>query len=245
MAGLIITIVNIFGGMYVGMIEHGMPIARCLEVFTKLTIGDGLAAAIPSVPDLARAGMLVMRSNAKSNMGEELLSQLTSRPIALVLASGFLAFLSLTGLPPIPMLLLAAGCGGTAYLLTNKRAAVAAAAVTQARAEAKKPDKVESLLAIDPMELEIGYGLIRLVLDKKQNGDLLDRITNIRRQTATELGIIVPPVNGVRDHLRLEPNQYVIKLKGVEVARGDCMPGYFLAIDNGMVSSPVMGIDTK
>jgi flagellar biosynthesis protein FlhA len=160
-----------------------------------------------------------------------------------VLASGFLAFMAFTGMPAIPMLMLASLCGGTALMLTNKKKVVAAAAATQARTEAKKPEKVESLLAVDPMELEIGYGLIRLV-DKKQNGDLLDRITNIRRQTASELGILVPPIR-VRDHLRLEPNHYVIKLKGVEVARGECLPGYLLAIDNGMVSSPVMGIETK
>ena len=130
-----------------------------------------------------------------------------------------------------------------AFVLTRSRAAVAVAAATHAKSEAKKPDKVESLLAVDPMELEVGYGLIRLV-DRKQNGDLLDRITNIRRQIASELGIIVPPIR-VRDHLKLEPNQYVIKLKGVEVARGECMPGYLLAIDNGMVSVPIVGIETK
>ncbi len=242
-AGLIITIVNVLGGIYVGMVEHGMPIMECLRVFTKLTIGDGLVAAIPSFLISLGAGMLVTRSNAKSNLGEDLLGQLTSKPVALVVAAVFMSFLSITGLPALPMLLLAGGCGGLAYALRNKRLAVAAAAATQARAEAKKPEKVESLLTVDPMELEIGYGLIRLV-DKKQNGDLLDRITNIRRQTATELGIIVPPIR-VRDHLRLEPNQYLIKLKGVEVARGECMPGYLLAIDNGMVSSPIVGIDTR
>ncbi len=242
-AGLIITIVNIIGGIYVGMVELGMPIMDCLRVFTKLTIGDGLTAAIPAFLVSVGAGMLVTRSNARSNLGEDLLSQLTSKPIALVLAAVFLGFLSFTGLPTMPMLLLAGGCGGLAYALNNRRTAVATAAATQARAEAKKPEKVESLLAVDPMELEVGYGLIRLV-DRKQNGDLLDRITNIRRQTATELGIVVPPIR-VRDHLKLEPNQYVIKLKGVEVARGECMPGYLLAIDNGTVSTPIPGIETK
>ncbi|GMU20971.1 MAG: flagellar biosynthesis protein FlhA [Phycisphaerae bacterium] len=242
-AGLVITIINVLGGIYVGMVDHGMPIMECLQVFTKLTIGDGLVAAIPAFILSVAAGMLVTRSNAKANFGEEILTQLTARPIALVLAAVFLGFLALTPLPKLPLLSLAAGCGGIAFAVTKTRSGVAAAAAVQAKADAgKKPEKVESLLAVDPMELEVGYGLIRLV-DRKQGGDLLDRITNIRKQIATELGLIVPPIR-VRDHLKLEPNQYAIKVKGVDVARGECMPGYLLAIDNGMVSSPIVGIET-
>jgi flagellar biosynthesis protein FlhA len=241
-AGLVITLVNVAGGIYVGMIEHGMAIKECLRVFTKLTIGDGLVAAIPAFLVSVAAGMLVTRSNARSNLGEELLSQLTARPVALGVAAVFLGMLSLTPLPKLPLLLLGGGCAGMAVMLTSRRAAAAAVAVTQARADARKPEKVESLLAVDPMELEVGYGLIRLV-DRKQGGDLLDRITNLRRQIAGELGIVVPPIR-VRDHLRLEPTQYVIKLKGVEVARGDLLPGHLLAIDNGSVTSPVPGVET-
>lgn len=242
-AGLVITIINVLGGIYVGMVEHSMPIMECLRVFTKLSIGDGLVAAIPAFILSVAAGMLVTRSNAKSNFGEEILQQMTSRPIALVLAAVFLGFLALTPLPKLPLLLLATGCGGIAFAVTKTRAGAVAAAAVAAKVEAaKKPEKVETLLAVDPMELEVGYGLIRLV-DRKQGGDLLDRITNIRKQVATELGIIVPPIR-VRDHLKLEPNRYVIKLKGVEVAHGELMPGYLLAIDNGLVSSPVPGIDT-
>jgi len=224
-------------------IENGMPIMDCLRVFTKLTIGDGLVAAIPAFIVSIAAGMLVTRSSARSNLGEDLLAQLTAKPIALALAAVFLGFLSLTPLPKMPLLLLAAGCGGTAFFLSNTRAAASVEAAAKARQEARKPERVESLLAVDPMELEVGYGLIRLV-DRKQGGDLLDRITNIRRQTATELGIVVPPIR-VRDHLRLEPNQYVIKLRGVEVARAESMPGHLLAIDNGMVSEPVSGMETR
>jgi flagellar biosynthesis protein FlhA len=241
-AGLIITFINVLGGIYVGMVEHKMEFMQCLQVFTKLTIGDGLVAAIPAFILSIGAGLLVTRSNSKMNLGEDLLGQLTSRPIALVLAAVFLAFLSFTPLPKVPLLLLSASCGSIAYLMTKQRAAVAVAAATQAKAEAKKPDRVETLLAIDPMELEVGYGLIRMV-DRKQGGDLLDRITNIRKQIATDLGIIVPPIR-VRDHLKLEPNRYAIKLKGVEVAHGECMPGFLLAIDNGMVSNRISGMDT-
>ncbi len=241
-AGLIITIVNIIGGIYVGMVEHDMSVLECLAVFTRLTIGDGLVAAIPAFIISVAAGMLVTRTNSKSNIGEDLLTQLTAKPVALALAAVFLGMLSLTPLPRLPLLLLAAGCGGVAFLLNNTRTATAAAAALKARAEAKKPERVENLLAVDPMELEVGYGLIRLV-DRKQGGDLLDRITNIRKQIASELGIIVPPIR-VRDHLKLEPNQYVIKLRGVQVARGECMPGYLLAIDNGMVGGAIPGIET-
>ncbi|MGB4259808.1 MAG: flagellar biosynthesis protein FlhA, partial [Phycisphaerae bacterium] len=245
-AGLIITFINVLGGIYVGMVEHGMSIMECLATFTKLTIGDGLVAAIPAFLLSVAAGMLVTRSNAKSNFGEEILTQMTSRPVALVLAAVFLGFLSLTPLPKLPLLLLAAGCGGIAFAITKTRSAAAATATAAAQAKAaqaaKPAEKVENLLSVDPMELEVGYGLIRLV-DRKQGGDLLDRITNIRKQVASELGIIVPPIR-VRDHLRLEPNQYVIKLKGVEVAQGECLPGYLLAIDNGLVSTPIMGIET-
>ncbi len=241
-AGLIITVVNILGGIYVGMVEHGMDIMECLTVFTKLTIGDGLVAAIPAFITSVAAGLLVTRSSSKVHLGEDIVAQLTAKPVALVLAAVFLGFLALTPLPKLPLLLLAAGCGGMAFFLSSSRTMAAAEAAGKARAEARKPEPVESLLAVDPMELEVGYGLIRLV-DRKQGGDLLDRITNIRRQVATDLGIVVPPIR-VRDHLRLEPNQYVIKLRGVEVARGECMPGYFLAINNGMVNAPVHGIET-
>ncbi len=242
-AGLIITFVNILGGIYVGMVEEGMALMECLEVFTKLSIGDGLVAAIPAFITSVAAGMLVTRSSGKGSMGEDLLAQVTSRPIALILAAIFLGMLAMTpGMPKFPLFLLLIGCSGIAYFLINREQVEVAAAKTKAKSEAKQPDRVESLLSVDAMGLEIGYGLIKLV-DRKQGGDLLDRITNIRRQVATDLGILVPPIR-VRDHLKLNPNEYVINLKGVEVARGECMPGYLLAIDNGTVSAPIVGTET-
>jgi flagellar biosynthesis protein FlhA len=241
-AGLIITFINILGGIYVGMVDHKMDLLQCLDVFTKLTIGDGLVAAIPAFIISIGAGLLVTRSNSRVNLGEDLLGQLTARPIALALTAAFLVLLSLTPLPKLPLLVLAAGCGGMAYILRTQRTAAAVTAASQAKAEAKKTDRVETLLAVDPMELEVGYGLIRLV-DRKQGGDLLDRINNIRKQIATDLGVIVPPIR-VRDHLKLEPNRYTIKLKGVEIANGECMPGYLLAIDNGTVTDRISGLET-
>ncbi|UCD30754.1 MAG: flagellar biosynthesis protein FlhA [Planctomycetota bacterium] len=240
-AALVITVVNILGGLCVGMIQHNMGLGQCLEVFARLTIGDGLVAAIPAFIIAVGAGMLVTRSSAKSNLGEELLHQLTARPVVLVLAAVFLGFLSLTPLPKVPLLLLAAGCGGLAFFLNSSRN-LAAAVAEKTKADAKNNRQVESLLSVDAMELEIGFGLIKL-LDRQRGGNLLDKISNMRRQIAAELGIVVPPIR-VRDHLKLEPSQYLIKLRGVEVARGECMPDHLLAIDNGNVDSPMTGIET-
>lgn len=242
-AGIIITFVNILGGMYVGMVEHGVSVMQCLDVYTKLTIGDGLVTQIPSFLVSIAAGMIVTRSTARTNMGEELLGQLTSRPVAFGLSAGFLGLLALTPLPRTPIVALALGCSGMAFLLGRSGKRTAAAAEAKAKVETKKPERVEDNLSLDPVELEVGYGLIKLV-DRKQNGDLLDRITNIRKQIATELGLVVPPIR-IRDNVQLEPNHYVIKLRGVDIARGELLPGYLLAIDSGVVAEPVHGIDTR
>ncbi|MFQ6048863.1 MAG: FHIPEP family type III secretion protein, partial [Phycisphaerae bacterium] len=202
-AGVIITLVNILGGMYVGMVEKDMPLMQSLETFTKLTIGDGLVAQIPAFVISVAAGMLVTRSTAKTNLGEELLGQVTSKPTALAVAAGFLGLLALTPLPIGPLAALGLGCGGLAWLVRRTRLSRAKAQVAEARAaEARKSEPVESYLSVDPMELEVGYGLIKLV-DRKQGGDLLDRISMIRRQIAIDLGIVVPPIR-IRDNMRLE-----------------------------------------
>ncbi len=243
-AGIVITIVNIFGGIYVGMVEKNLPLMDCLGIFTQLTIGDGLVTQIPAFLVSIGAGMLVTRSTAKTNMGEELLGQLSSRPIAMVLAGGFLCVLLLTPLPKSPLLIMATSVGGLGYMLygkTKKKVRAEEAAATAVRP--KEPEKIESLLGVDALELEVGYGLIKLV-DKKQGGDLLDRIQNIRRQIATDMGIIVPPIR-IRDNVGLEPTQYALKLRGAHIAKGELMPGYLLAIDSGAVSEPVHGIETQ
>ncbi|MBX3394076.1 MAG: flagellar biosynthesis protein FlhA [Phycisphaerae bacterium] len=245
-AGVVITLVNIIGGIYVGMVEKNLPLMDCLSVFTRLTIGDGLVTQIPAFLVSVGAGMLVTRSTAKSNMGEELMGQLSSRPVALILSAAFLLVLTATPLPKMPLLLIASGVGGLGYMLYGrgrKLARADAAAATAAAAKPKEPEKIESLLSVDALELEVGYGLIRLV-DKKQGGDLLDRIQNIRRQIATDMGMIVPPIR-IRDNVALEPNQYALKLRGAHIARGELMPGYLLAIDSGAVSEPVHGIETR
>jgi flagellar biosynthesis protein FlhA len=241
-AGVVITLVNILGGIYVGMVEKDMPIMKCLEVFTKLTIGDGLAAQIPAFLVSIAAGMIITRSTAKLSMGEELLAQITSRPTAMLLAASFLAILMLTPLPKAPLLGMAIGIGGLGYLLSGKAAKASKAAQAKA-AKPKEPEKIESFLNMDALELEVGYGLIKLV-DKKQGGDLLDRISNIRRQVAMDLGLIVPPIR-IRDNVQLAPHAYAVKLRGAVIAKADLMPGHLLAINSGAVSEPVHGIDTQ
>lgn len=242
-AGIIIAFVNILGGLYVGMVEKDLPLMQCLSVFTRLTIGDGLVSQIPAFLVSIAAGMIVTRSNARQSMGEELIGQLTSRPVAMMLACGFLVILMFTPLPKTPLTMMAVGIGGLAYVLIGTKKHEVAEAGRAKAAAPKAPEKIENALTVDTLELDVGYGLVKLV-DKKQGGDLLDRISNIRRQMATELGIIVPPIR-IRDNVQLEPNKYCVKLRGAPIATGELLPGHYLAIDSGAVSEPVHGIDTR
>ncbi|MCH7703699.1 MAG: flagellar biosynthesis protein FlhA [Planctomycetes bacterium] len=240
-AGIIITLINIVGGVYVGIVEKGMAIGATLRTYTILTIGDGLVSQIPAFIVSIAAAMIVTRSAAKKNLGEELLEQLTSQPIALALTGGFLVALALTPLPKPPLVLLAASCVGVAFLL-KRREVVAVAQVEAAKSRQTAPERIEKHLAPDPMELEVGYGLIRLV-DRKQGGDLLDRITNLRKQMAQDLGIIVPPIR-IRDDMQLQPNELRVKLRGGEIGKAEVLPGHLLAIDAGTVSEPMNGLET-
>jgi flagellar biosynthesis protein FlhA len=240
-AGIIITLINILGGIYVGLVELGLPLSETLRRFTILTIGDGLVSQIPAFIVSVAAAMIVTRSAEKKSLGEELVGQLTSQPIALVLTAAFLLVLGLTPLPKPPLVLLFVSCLTMAHLLTkHQRAMVAQAAAAKARPAAS--ERVETHLSPDPMELDVGYGLIRLV-DRKQGGDLLDRVTNLRRQVAQELGIVVPPIR-IRDDIQLQPNQFRVKLKGLAIGEAEVMPGHLLAIDSGAVSERISGIET-
>jgi flagellar biosynthesis protein FlhA len=240
-AGIIITLINILGGIYVGLVQFDLPIDETLRRFTILTIGDGLVSQIPAFIVSVSAAMIVTRSAAKKNLGEELAGQLMSQPIALTLTGGFLLVLALTPLPKPPLLTLAASILVMSYLL-NKRERVAYAQAAAAKAKPAGPERVEKHLAPDPMELDVGYGLIRLV-DRKQGGDLLDRIANLRRQVAQELGIVVPPIR-IRDDIQLQPNQFRVNIKGLEYGKGEVMPGHLLAIDAGTVSEGINGLET-
>ena len=240
-AGIVITFINILGGIYVGMVQFDLPLTETLRRFTILTIGDGLVSQIPAFIVSVAAAMIVTRSASRKNLGEELIGQLTSQPIALAMTAAFLVVLGLTPLPKPPIAVLAASTIGIAYIL-SRRDQLALADAAAAKSKAAAPDRIEKHLMPDPMELNVGFGLIRLV-DRKQSGDLLDRITNMRRQVAQEIGIIVPPIR-IRDDIRLKANEFQVKLKGLEIGRGELMPGYLLAIDPGTVSERITGVET-
>ncbi len=244
-AGIIITLVNIVGGFAVGVFEKGWTMRESLSVFTKLTIGDGLVSQMPAFVISVAAGLIVTRSSSRQDLSTELTTQLTGRANALWITAGFLGLMSLTGLPAVPMLLLASGIGTTAWFAgsNTKKKAVATAREAAKKTQAAAPQPIEQALSIDTLELEVGYALVRLV-DANQGGDLLDRISMIRRQIAGEMGLVMPPVR-IRDNMQLQPNEYHIKFRGNSVASGAIYPGQFLAMDSGLVSSPLQGLRTR
>ena len=240
-AGIIVTVINILGGIYMGMVERGWDVVPCLKLYTRLTIGDGLVSQLPAFVTSLAAGLIVTRSSNKKNLGDEMLGQVFAKPRALFVASAFLLVMLVTGLPKVPLLILSACTGGLAYVLgqNEQKVSKAAAAREREKVAKKEPEKVEKLLELDTMELEVGYGLIRLV-DTAKGGDLLERISLIRRQVAIDIGMIVPPVR-IRDNMQLGANDYIIKIKGQAVARGVTYPEQFLAMDNGATSGPIPG----
>ncbi len=242
-AGLVITFINIAGGIYIGMVEQGMTIMDTLRVFTTLTIGDGLVSQIPAFIISIAAALIVTRSASKKNLGDEMAGQLTQQPVALVLTAIFLFVLMLTPLPWMPLLGLAAPTLAIATIVSQRRKKNEQKQAEATKVKAKPAEKPEKLILPDAMEIGVGYGLIRLV-DRKQGGYLLDRITNMRRQIAQELGIIVPAVR-IRDNIQLQPNQYEIRIRGSKIAEGEVLPGHLLAIDAGAVIDRVHGIDAE
>lgn len=240
-AGLVITFINVLGGLYVGMVEHGWDIFPTLKLYTQLTIGDGLVSQVPAFIVSLGAGLIVTRTSSRKDLGDEMLGQVFANPKALIVAASFLALMSTTGLPKIPMLILGGGCASLAYMLTRgqKNAAQAVADAERERVLKKEPEKVEKLLDLDAMELEVGYGLVRMV-DAAKGGDLLDRISLIRRQVAMDMGVIVPPIR-IRDNMQLGANDYVVKIRGQSVGRGVTYPEQFLAMDSGATSGPIPG----
>jgi flagellar biosynthesis protein FlhA len=238
-AAIVITFVNILGGLYVGMFEKGMDIMQCLQVYTKLTIGDGLVSQIPAFIISLGAGLIVTRTSSKNDLGNEMIAQLFAKPKALVIAALFLGLMSVAGLPKFPVLTIGGCCAGVAFMLNRGEQKAVAVAAKQKVAEAtkKEPEKVEKLLDVDTMELEVGYGLVKLV-DASKGGDLLDRINLIRRQIAIDLGIIVPPVR-IRDNVQLSANDYIVKIRGQAIGKGVTYPEQFIAMDNGAASGPI------
>jgi flagellar biosynthesis protein FlhA len=245
-AGILITVINIIGGFIIGATQKGFDWQQSLITYTTLTIGDGLVSQIPALLISTATGILVTRSASEDNMGSEFTRQLLAYPKIFMVVGGVIGFFGLIpGMPKIPFFLLAAIIGFLANSLNKMPVAEEMVAKEKAVAEEKelkKPENVASLLQVEPMELEIGYRLIPLV-DPGQGGDLFDRVSLIRRQTALELGMVLPPIR-IRDNMQLPPTSYMIKIKGIEVDKGEIIPNYYIAMDPGIVSNPVEGIAT-
>jgi flagellar biosynthesis protein FlhA len=249
-ASIVIMVINIVGGLFIGVISENLPILQAAETYTLLTIGDGLVSQIPSLIISTSAGIIVSRAASDTSMGKELAKQFGRQPQALAVSSGIIMLFGLIpGLPHVPFLLLGAGMGVLAWIAFQNMATEKAEekiAEEQRRETGPlpgSPETVEALLPLDTLELEVGYGLIPLV-DETQEGDLLERIRGIRRQFAIDMGLIVPPLH-VRDNLQIKPGEYVLLLKGVEIARSELMMGYFLAMDSGGAKRVVEGIPTE
>lgn len=245
-AGIIITIINITAGFIIGVLQKGMGIAEAASVYTNLTIGDGLVSQIPALLISTATGIIVTRAANESDLGSDVSKQIFSQPRALYLASGALFLLAFTGLPVLPNIFLSGLFSFMAYNLDKafKEAKIKEEASREYNEadEMRKPENVMSLLQVDPIELEFGYGILPLV-DANQGGDLLDRLVMIRRQCALDLGIVVPVIR-LRDNIQLKPNEYVIKIKGTEVANGEIMFDNYLAMNPGTAEGDLEGIKT-
>ena len=246
-AGILITLINIIGGFVIGTFQQGMSMAEAAQNYTILTVGDGLVTQIPALVISTAAGIIITRTASDTNMGEDLGAQIAAYPRALMLAAIALFFFGIIpGLPKLSFFTLAAIAGGTSYLITRKKKKEDhLKAMEEAKEElvSEEPEQVETLLGVDSLELEVGYGMIPLV-DASQGGDLLERIKMIRRQFVLDMGFILPSVH-IRDNLQLKPNDYMLKVKGNEVARGEVMVGYCLAMNPDEDAPSLEGIPTK
>lgn len=250
-AGILIMVINIIGGLTVGMLQHGLSFAEAGTTYTQLTIGDGLVAQIPSLIISVAAGIVVSRVSNDEDLSEQLIGQLFRKPQVLYVTAGVMAILGLTpGMPHVAFLLIASIAGGLAWWVeqdTRKKLAAAQQAPTQSAAPPPEAPLQEVSWAdvqpVDPIGLEVGYRLIPLV-DRNQDGELLRRIRGIRKKIAQELGFLVPAVH-IRDNLELKPNQYRIQLKGVDVGAGEAYTGQWLAINPGNAVGSLAGTRTQ
>jgi len=243
--GILITIINIIGGMIIG--SRTMSLEEVIETYSLLTVGDGLVSQIPALLISTAAGVIVTRAASESNLGKDLLKQITGQPIVLLITGVLLLVMGLfPGFPkwvlfPLGGLFLYLGYTLVQTQKASKEEQTDEDVMKREIEDIRKPENVIDLLQVDPIELEFGYGIIPLA-DVNQGGDLLDRVVMIRRQMALELGLIVPVVR-LRDNIQLNPNEYVIKIKGIEVARGQVMADRFMVMDSGMAEGEIEGID--
>ncbi len=243
-AGILIVMVNIFGGLIIGVWQQGMPMMNALSNYTLLTIGEGLVAQIPALIISTAAGVLVTRSADENSFGQELTGQFLNYPKAFYVSSGVLfLFALIPGLPHFAFLLLS----GVTFLvgkMAREKAQIVedAAALPEATAGEESIDQASNIRPLDVLELEVGYGLVPMV-DAAQNGELLERIRSIRRQTAQKMGFVVPPIH-IHDNLQLKPYEYNLLIRGAKVG-GSELTGQYLAMDSGGVTANLPGTPTK
>ncbi|HEY3863226.1 MAG TPA: flagellar biosynthesis protein FlhA [Verrucomicrobiae bacterium] len=250
-AAILITLINVLGGFAIGIMQKGMTVNEALQRFTLLSIGDGLVSQIPALITSTAAGILVTRAAAKEELGSELTKQLLSYPKVMALLTFMLVvFAMVPGLPMFPFLGLASATGYLAYKLKRDPLAAKTAAsggaetpgAAAAKTPAATPDKLETLLSLDALQIELGFGLINLA-DARKGGDLLERVTGVRKTFAQEMGVIIPPIR-LRDNLQLEANRYRFLLKGNAIVEGELMPGHWLAMNASNSKVVLKGMPT-
>jgi flagellar biosynthesis protein FlhA len=244
-AGILITAINIIGGIIIGVAQNDMSFSQATEVFTLLTVGDGIVAQIPALIISTAAGIIATRNTNEEGLGKQLGEQFSLHPKALYVTSGIVILFGLIpGFPILPFLGISLFLGYTGYRLEKKEEDKKKAQKIEEIQEKKTTgEDLESLLSLELIELEVGYGLVSIV-DAEQKGDLLERISHIRKQFVYDWGVIVPSVR-IKDNLELKPGGYSIKIKGIEVAKSELMPDHFLAMDPGTVIEEIDGIKTK
>ena len=271
-AGLIITTINIIGGLSIGIFMRGMDAATAAGHYSLLTVGDGLVGQIPALLMSTAMGVIVTRAAASSELGPDLINSFTKYPRPLYIASGMLLSMGLIpGLPTVPFVTLSILMGALGYTVSREASLQSIEAEqqvsqgqgksvpdgansqqgnqaktteqTEQKAEPVSPDDVMKLLTVEPMEAEIGYAIIPLI-DPAQGGDMLDRIGTIRKQMALEMGIVVPPIR-IRDNIQIKPTEYILRVKGAEAGRGELLPDHYLAMNTGAVEEDLIGVPTK
>ena len=247
-AGIIITVINIVAGIIIGIIQKNMSAAQAAQTYVILTVGDGLVSQVPALLISTASGILVTRSGSKDNFGDTLSTQLTAFPVATGIASSLMPFLGLVpGMPKIPFFIASLATGTLTYFLYKDIAVQEAKKFVSEeeeiiQSERKEPENVMNLISVEPMEVEIGYGLIPLA-DESNGGDLLQRIASVRRQCAIEMGIVVQPIR-IRDNLQLKANEYIVKIRGTMVVSSELMPSMLLSMDPTGENSDMAGIKT-
>jgi len=245
-AGMLITLINIIGGFFIGVMQKGMNWMEAAQTYTLLTIGDGLVSTIPSLIISTSAGIIVSRAAAEAQLGEEFLGQLTMHPRALKLVSGILLLFGLVpGMPTFAFLLLASVLFMLSTIANKQKSLLESQGKKKSKSQATSldtPEEVSALLPLDTLALEVGYGLIPLV-DEEQNGNLLTRIRALRRQFALDMGVVIPSMH-LKDNLELKPGEYRVLLKGNEIGRGEILIDHYLAIDPGDIKHRIKGIET-